>query len=496
MGRDQFRFALPGGGEIVAPAGEITVALGENGSGLDAVGREIVRRIQRASRRIPAVAYLGRRRGLAPTMDVSENVFMGRELMRGSGLLQWSIDWTRTRDETSRLMGELGSDVSPVAGAQTLGELDRLIVELARAVARDAALVALDEPAAMLDGDEAERLRVALRAVAAKGAAVLVFSERPAEALEYADSVAVVRDREVVSGRRRAEWEGRSAAVRSSLLGEMFEHPELEAALGERAASADRVVPDAGARELLRVSGWTVQDSVDRSRVIVDDAGLAVQAGEIVGIAGLRDSGAEPLLLSVYGLSEGVKASGSAFIDGAAVDVSTVEKAIAAGLFLASMDPPRYRLRVIGGIAVPVSASSVSRFASMGLIDRDSDTDPGDGLGGRLLGAVRSAGRGGSVGDQLAGLVREFPSSERRVLLLGEPTRGVTDARRREVHEGIRAIAAAGKGVVVASTDLVELVQLCDRVLTMSGGRITGELRPASAPPISPAALGALLAPH
>ncbi|GAA2239096.1 sugar ABC transporter ATP-binding protein [Herbiconiux moechotypicola] len=494
---DVFRFGLAGRGELLARGGEIAVALGGPSSGLGGVAAEVVRRIARGSRRQPVYGFVGRRRGLAPALGVAENVFMGNERMRGSGLLQWGVDWEATRREAGELLRELGSSAAPTSPAAGLGEFDRLIVEIARALVREAVLLVLDEPFAELDQGEAARLVAALRVVVERGVAVLVLSERPHAALGYADAVSVVRDGEVVSMRVRGEWaadaRGAADAVLRDVLTEMVAGRALVSALEGRASGA---VGDAEAAELplLEVSHWTVRDTVQPERVLVEDVGFAVAPGEIVGLAGFSGSGADALLLSVYGQSEGTKAGGVVAVLGAEVDTATVEKAIAAGLYLVAGDPPRYRLRFIGGLAVPVSASSVPRLAALGLIDRDSDTDPGDGVGGRLLGAVRSFGRSGSGPDQVAGLIREFPASERAVLLLSDPTKGLPEARRHEVRAGIRAVAAAGKGVVLASPDLAELAQLCDRVVVLADGRVTGEWRPASPPPLP--GLAALLAPR
>jgi ABC-type sugar transport system ATPase subunit len=241
----------------------------------------------------------------------------------------------------------------------------------------------------------------------------------------------------------------------------------------------------------LSISGWNAFDPVEPERALVSDASLEVRPGEIVGLAGLRESGAESLLLSVYGRSEGTHATGSVEVAGRPADTSTVEKAIAAGLFLATTSAPRYRVRFVGGIAMPVSAARLPALVSLGLVDRDSDTAPREGLGDRMLGAARSLGRGGDEAGHLRGLVAAFPGSERQVLLLGEPFRGASDAQRAEIESGLMAARAAGKGVVVASADLELLLGLCDRVVTMANGRVTGEVGPAA----TPAEIGALLAP-
>ncbi|QJU54652.1 sugar ABC transporter ATP-binding protein [Herbiconiux sp. KACC 21604] len=478
-------------GELVALPGEVLVAVGENRSGLAGVAQHVVDHIVSGPRDAAVWASIGRRRGLVPGADVAQNVFMGRERRRRWGPLRWGIDERATRAEAAELLAALGSAVSPLEPAEAIGEFDRIAVELARALAREAVLVALDEPTADLGPGDAVRMQAALAEVRRRGVAVVVFSERPRAALAMGDRVVVVRDGAVVGEHSRGEWEGPGVGgverMRNTVLREMVARPELSVPSSPPARSVED-------GELLAVSGWTVGDPVDPSRELVHDVGFSVRAGEVLGIAGLRDSGASPLLLSLYGHSEGTFRAGRIEVGGREVDTSSVEKAIAAGLFLVATNPPRYRVRFIGGIAMPVSASSLPRLARMGLVDRDSDTDPGDGLGGRLMGAVRSMNRGGAQADQLLGLLREFPASERRVLLLDDPSHGLDTAQRAELHRGIERIRDAGKSVVFTSDDLIELYAVSDRILVMADGRITGTLDTST--PLDPLTLATLLAPH
>ncbi|WP_368498687.1 hypothetical protein [Herbiconiux sp. A18JL235] len=509
---------VPGDTELVAVPGEVLVAVGENRSGLASVAQHVVDHIVSARGDAPVYASIGRRRGLVPGADVAQNVFMGRERVRRWGPLRLGIDERATRDDAAALLAALGSTVSPVEQAEAVGEFDRIVVELARALAREAVLITLDEPTADLAPRDAERLEAALAEVRRRRVAVVVLSERPRAALAVADRVVVVRDGVVVGEHARAEWEesarasgaagsparGDSGAgspgavagagverMRDTILREMVSRPELSVAVP--APSPREASAPADGDEVLVVSGWTVGDPVDPGRELVHDVGFSVREGEVLGIAGLHDSGSSALLLSLYGHSEGTFRAGRVELAGREVDTSSVEKAIAAGLFLVATNPPRYRVRFIGGIAMPVSASSLPRLARMGLVDRDSDTDPGDGLGGRLMGAVRSMNRGGAQADQLLGLLREFPASERRVLLLDGPAEGLTAAQRAELRRGVERIRDSGKSVVLASDDLVELFTVCDRVLVMADGRVTGTLDTRT--PVDPLTLATLLAP-
>ncbi|MCS5716832.1 hypothetical protein N1027_01645 [Herbiconiux sp. CPCC 205763] len=489
------QFTLATGDVIGAAAGELVAVCGENGSGLDVVLREVTDRIvaggtasAASAGGMPATALIGIRRGISPNFDVAENVFLGNERKKRLGPFPLGIDWEGTRAATAEILKGLGSELTPGMRARELGEYDRLIVELARALARSATSIVLDEPAARLGEADTGRFFRVLRSVLDRGVAVLVLTQKPRQALGYADRLVVVRDSAVVAEHPRSEWaDGAAAAerVRAHILRELVDRQpgvaaERELASAEQAATRP---------ELLRITDWSAHDPLDPDALLVDGADLVVHAGEIVGIAGLRRAGAQALLLSVYGNSAGTRPSGTASVRGAVVKTETVEQAIAAGLFFASTDAPQYRVRFVGGIAVPVSSSKLPGLVKAGLVDRDSDLGPGDGWGGKLLGAVRSLSREGSQGDQIRGLVKEFAASDRQVLLLGDPTAGATPAERAEVHAGLARIARSGKAVVIASTDLAELLGVCDRVIGMSAGRVTGEVPGAS----DPALLAALI---
>ncbi|SDZ50971.1 sugar ABC transporter ATP-binding protein [Herbiconiux ginsengi] len=485
---DGVLFALASGDAVGAAVGELVALCGENGSGLDVVLRETTDRIlargpgsTEAAARVPATALIGRRRGLTPGFDVAENVFLGNERKKRLGPIPLGIDWERTRADTAEILRGLGSSLTPRMRARGLGEYDRLIVELARAIARSATSVVLDEPAERLGEADAGRFFRLLRSVAERGIAVLVLTQKPRQALGYADRLVVVRDSAVVAEHPRSEWsDGVAAAerVRAHVLTELVDRGPRPGPERESGSAADI----AARPELLRITGWSTHDPLDPESLLVDGADLVVRSGEIVGIAGLRRSGAQALLLSVYGNSAGTKPTGTVSVRGSQVKADTVERAIAAGLYFASTDAPQYRVRFVGGIAVPVSSSKLPGLVKAGLVDRDSDLGPGDGWGGRLLGAVRSLSREGSQSDHIRGLVKEFAASERLVLLLGDPTAGATPAERAEVHAGLARIARSGKAVVIASDDLDELLAVCDRVIGMAAGRVTGEVPGGSAP--------------
>jgi ABC-type sugar transport system ATPase subunit len=197
-------------------------------------------------------------------------------------------------------------------------------------------------------------------------------------------------------------------------------------------------------------------------------------AGEIVGIAGLEGSGRNELLLSVFGRTAGTEPRGAVLLDGLPVDTSTTMAAIRNGIFAIVTVQPKYRVRIVGGISAPASPQMLPALVSAGLVTRDDEPHSST-PGARALDAVRLRGHD-EEWVRIRSLLELFPASEHRVLLLVEPTRDLDPERRAEVWRLLRAIAEAGKAVIITSAEPQELLSVGDRVVAMAGGRVVGEV--------------------
>ncbi|MCS5723971.1 hypothetical protein N1028_13005 [Herbiconiux sp. CPCC 203407] len=460
---------------------------------------------------VARLAVISARSGVASGFDLIENVFLGRVPLRRLGPIPIGIDTKRMRAEAALVLADVGLDLPLETRGDQLDELARLRLELARALTADADLIVLDEPTALLGAPavhpdatgDAARLLALLGRLRDRGLAVVVLTQRPRQALAYADSVAVLAGRRQVA--RHVVPAGASAAdveaVRAAILRDMFAGADVAGAdvsgapeASFTAASGATSATSDARGDLLRVRGWSVHDVLRPERLVVDDVSFEVGAGEIVGVAGLRRSGAEDLLLSIYGRSAGTDATGEVRVSGTTVQTDTVERAIAAGLFFAGTPHQRYRMQLLGGFAVPVSQSRVRGLASFGLLSDASEvpSDAERGTGAKLLGAVRSLSREGDQGARVLGLLEAFPASERQVLLLLEPFDGATPAERDSLLAALRTAVAGGKGAVLVSTDTAFLLEHCDRTLALAEGRLTGTLPRGT----SLATAGPLLAPH
>ena len=398
------------------------------------------------------VPVLGPESLIIPLQSVGYNVLLGAE--GGSGFFPRKRDLDRRATE---LLGTVGLAVQPSTPILDLDMVDRRIVELARALARTPELIIVDDRSLAFSADESRRWYAALAraadvtpvVVAVQGIAELRRSPRPL------DAVSVIRNGTVVGTTSPTD----SARLMDLLVGD-----------DERPARPARVFGPV----VLELRDISVSHPVHRNRPVVEDASLSVRAGEIVGLAGAQD-----LVLGVFGSSSGGRVDGTVLLDGEPVDLSSVERAIAARVLFISEYPPAYDVGLIGGIPTSVSGESLARLAKMGIIDPRRDYVPRR-APSMLIDAIpggRSRPSTKDMDDVLAGWAATPP----RVALLTEPFSGLSPAESKARRDLIEAIAEAGAAVVLEAGDAAQLVGVCDRFVVQRGTRLAAELTGADA---------------
>jgi ABC-type sugar transport system ATPase subunit len=392
-----------------------------------------------------------------PGMTVEENVLIGREPVRGWG--GW-IDRRAMRAKAERLLGRVGCRVPP---GETMGSLrvaEMQAVEIARALAADARLILMDEPTSALSAREAEALLRVVDDLRRRGAAVVYVSHKLDEVFRMADAVSVLRDgrhvgthatRELTPDRLIALMVGRSLDL-----------------------STRRVPADRGA-VALEARGLSLRG---RFR----DVSLAVRRGEVLGIAGLMGAGRTSLLHALYGLEPAD--AGEIRIGGQPAAIRTPADALALGVALVGED--RGRLGLVPGLPVRynITLATLRRWCRGPFVDPARECETADGQI-RALG-VKVAHRDVPVstlsgGNQQKVVIARALLAEPDVLLLDEPTRGIDVAAKAEVHAIVDGLARRGKAVIVASSELPEVLALCDRLLVMREGAMSAELDPRAA---------------
>ncbi|CAD5991317.1 hypothetical protein [Agreia sp. COWG] len=434
--------------------------------------------------------HVRRTSSLTATLDLADNLFLGIEPRRRVWGLPGIVDRRALRAEATTLLRRVDVDAPVPTLAADLDPASRLLVEVARALAHGATVLAVHEPAAGLTDAAADRVARVLRGLADDGLVVVVASQRPTFAFEFGDAVSALVGDSIVPCTRPGET---TPDARELLLRTMAGAGSVSGAAGPGAPAAHRpdataanpspAVSDAAASgPAFEVVNWSTNDEFERARPTVVNASLTVAAGEVVGLAGLDGSGRNELLLSVFGRTAGTEPGGAVLLDGLPVDTSTPQAAIGNGIFMITTVQPKYRVKIVGGISAPASNTMLPALIRAGVVSRDDEGGVAT-PAGRALDAARLRGRDDEW-TRIRSLLELFPESAHRVLLLVEPTRELTQERREEVWRLVAGIRQVGKSVVVSSASIDELLAIGDRIVAMADGRVVAELPATAATPL------------
>jgi putative multiple sugar transport system ATP-binding protein len=398
---------------------------------------------------------------LVPYLSIAENIFLGNERRGKTGL----IDWNRTNAEAARLLGEVGLDEYAVTPVGQLGVGKQQLVEIAKALSKDVRLLILDEPTAALNDNDSAHLLDLLRALKDRGITSIMISHKLNEIVSIADRTTVIRDGRTVETMDMSDPDATQDRIIRGMVGRDIEsfYPDRESDPGE---------------EVLRVEDWTVWHPT-QERKIVDGASFNVRAGEVVGIAGLMGAGRTELAMSIFGRSYGRNISGKLFVHGKEVRARSVAEAIDNGIAYATEDRKKYGLNLIEDIRRNVSAAALGKLASRGWVNGNEEIKVAEDSRRNLnikAPSVMSVVGKLSGGNQQKVVLSKWLFTDPDVLILDEPTRGIDVGAKYEIYLIINRLVAAGKAVVVISSELPELLGICDRIYTLSAGRITGEM--------------------
>lgn len=452
--------------DLAVEPGEVVALVGENGAGKSTLMRIAAGLLPPSSGTVafdgaPAPATLpeAEQAGivmvhqefcLAPHLTVAENVFLGREIVRGP-----FIDRRASEKAAVAILAELGSSAPPKAKLRHLPVSDWQMIELAKAFARRPKLILMDEPTAVLSGSEAARLFARIRAFKAEGGAVVFTSHRLDEVSEIADRIAVLRDGEIV----RVE---RAGAISQKETAEAMVGRALSEIYPARRPAQPGPV-------LVGVSGLS-------SPGVVEDANLEVRGGEILGVSGLVGSGRTELFEALLGLRSAHCASFS--LRGVEMPLPTARGAWKLKLAYLTEDRKAKGLLLEKRLAENVALVK-GALAGAGFIDfKAENADLAAAAGAYGIRAARLDVRAGQLsgGNQQKVLIAKTLASGPDVVVLDEPTRGVDIGAKQQIYEIVARLAEAGKGIVVISSEMQEIVGLADRVLVMRQGRVMGEL--------------------
>ncbi|MEV6816560.1 ATP-binding cassette domain-containing protein, partial [Micromonospora sp. NPDC051296] len=396
---------------------------------------------------------------LVPYLSIAENIFLGNERRGRNGL----IDWNRTNAEAAELLSSVGLHENAVTPVVQLGVGKQQLVEIAKALSKKVRLLILDEPTAALNDIDSAHLLDLMRRLREQGITCIMISHKLNEITAIADSTTVLRDGRTVERLDMGSGEVTQDRIIRGMVGR-----DLDSFYPDRVSSPGE--------EVLRIEDWSVRHPT-QDRLVVDGASLGVRAGEVVGIAGLMGAGRTELAMSVFGRSYGRDITGRLFMHGKEIKARSVAEAIGNGIAYATEDRKRFGLNLIEDIRRNISSAGLRKLARLGWVHDNEEIKVAE-TSRRDMNikapSVMSVVGKLSGGNQQKVVLSKWLFTDPDVLILDEPTRGIDVGAKFEIYTIVNRLVAEGKAVIIISSELPELLGMCDRIYTLSTGRITG----------------------
>lgn len=398
---------------------------------------------------------------LSPNLSIKENIFLGNE-QANRGI----IDWDLTDKKAINLLKTVGLSIDPNTLVADIGVGNQQLVEIAKAFSKTVKLLILDEPTASLNEKESQNLLNLLEEFKKQGITSIIISHKLNEVVEVADSVTVLRDGETIETLDNTAGDLDEDRIVRGMVGRALtnRYPDRNPQIGE---------------VIFEVKDWTVHHPIDTERIVSNSIDFNIRKGEIIGIAGLMGAGRTELTMSLFGKSYGTNISGQILINNEEKEINNVSQAIEAGMAYASEDRKSLGLNLLMDVRENITLSNLSKVSNSGILDKDSEISTAEKYREDMN--IRSSSvfqnvRSLSGGNQQKVALSKWLFTEPDILFLDEPTRGIDVGAKYEIYTIIEELAQAGKAVCIISSELPELLGMCDRIYTMNEGRMTGEV--------------------
>ncbi len=399
---------------------------------------------------------------LVPQMSIGENMFLGNE--RGK---KNAINWNETYGEADKYLKMVGLTESSRVLIKDIGTGKQQLVEIAKALAKHAKLLILDEPTSSLNETDSRALLDLMLEFKKQGMTMIIISHKLNEVVYVADKITVIRDGSTVETMDCHAMEINEDRIIRGMVGRELTNrfPKRE---GVELGDINMEVKD-----------WTVHHPLYTERKVVDNVNLNVRKGEVVGIYGLMGAGRTELAMSIFGKSYGSGISGTLKINGQEVDLKDAKAAIEAKLAYVTEDRKGNGLVLTNPIRVNTSLANMKGVSDKGIIDKDKEYQVADEYRAKLNTKTPSVEQNVgnlSGGNQQKVLLAKWMFTDPDILILDEPTRGIDVGAKYEIYCIINDLAKAGKSVVMISSELPEILGMSDRIYIMNEGKFVGEL--------------------
>src|SRR3982075_4190018 len=397
---------------------------------------------------------------LLPLLSISENIFIANPPSR-FGIVDRDAVYKRSQ----QLLAKVGLNEAPDTLVTNIGVGKQQLVEIAKALSKRVRLLILDEPPASLNESDSAALLDLLLEFRSQGMSAILISHKLNEVARVADRITVLRD-----GRTVDTLDCHAGAVEEDRIIRKMVDRDLEHRFPKRE-------PNIG-EPVLKVENWSVYHPLHAGRQVIKNVDFHVRRGEVVGIAGLMGAGRTEFAMSLFGRSWGRKITGRAMLHGHNVDLSTVSRAIDAGLAYVTEDRKQLGLLLADDVRKNITLANLGGVAAGGVIDDIKELQVASDYRGRMH--IRSSDvyqTCGSLsgGNQQKVVLSKWLFTDPEILILDEPTRGIDIGAKYEIYCIINELADAGKAVIVISSEMPELLGICDRICVMNEGAFVGE---------------------
>jgi ABC-type sugar transport system ATPase subunit len=448
--------------------GEVHALIGENGAGKSTftkivtgvveadsgeleIAGQIVRNNNPLQARSLGISAIYQQPALFSHMSVAENIAMPLEI----GRAKWKVDWKSRYANARKLMDRLGARIEPRRLAGSLSMAEQQIVEIAKAIGSSANILLMDEPTALLTDHEVDNLFRLIRQLRDEGVGIVYISHKLEEIEAIADRVTVFRDGESIACERVSELDRKQLIqlMVGRSIASIF--PKREVEIGETA---------------IQVRNLSNEESG------LHDISLSVRRGEILGLAGLVGSGRTEFARTLFGLTP---SDSPIFVDGKSTQVRSPECAIRLGIGYLPEDRKQHGVILEMGIAANISMANLRAVAWCGLINRQRENSLGASYVRSLsikAGSVSAPTGTLSGGNQQKVALARWLAVSPRIIILDEPTQGVDVGSKSEIHELILQLAEKGVAIILISSELPEILGMCDRIAVFHDGTVAGTL--------------------
>lgn len=399
---------------------------------------------------------------LVPYMTIAENMFLGNEQGK-----KFSIDWTTTYGRAEELMKKVGLHEDPHTLVKDIGVGKQQLVEIAKALAKDVKLLILDEPTASLNESDSQALLELMLEFKKQGMTSIIISHKLNEISYVADKITVIRD-------------GSTIETMDKKVDDFSENRIIRGMVGRELSNRFPARENVKIGDVcMEVKNWTVHHPLTPAKKVVDDVSFYVRRGEVVGISGLMGAGRTELAMSLFGRSYGTGISGTLLMNGKEVHLKNVRQAIDHKLAYVTEDRKGNGLILSNPIYTNTSLAKMDEVSHFGVIDKLKEVQVAEDYRHKLHTKAPSVYQNVgnlSGGNQQKVLLAKWMLTDPDVLILDEPTRGIDVGAKYEIYCIINDLVAAGKSVIIISSELPEVLGMSDRIYVMNEGKIVGEV--------------------